>query len=433
MKAKQFFAGILAGMTALSATACGGGAPASSAAPSEAAPASSAAGGAASSQAAPVTVEFWHAMSGGLEAELKSLTDKFNSSNGKGITVKLVNQGGYGDLNKKLLASVTAKALPDIAQVYNNWINDILPSVVPLDDFVSKDFDRYDDIVESYRKEGEELGKTYTLAFNKSSQVLFYNKDEFKKLGIDPPATWDDLAADAKKIKDDTGKPALGYDDLVAMFQQYVMQNGSDFIADGQVKFTGPEGVAAYQFVSGLYLKGYARLAGEDKYMSGPFGNKNVFMYVGSSAGASFIKPNGFTVGAAPLPKGKKGAVPQAGTNLALFSQDPAKQAAAWEYMKFLTQADNTAEWAMKTGYLPVRTSAFQSQAYQDFMAKDEVAKAAYDQVGDQYFESAFKGSNEVRTLLGTEVESAILKKVPADQAVADIGKKVQAVLDKNK
>lgn len=441
MKVKQILAGILVALLALSTAACGSGTATQSqetssptTASETAAPTTGATSEAATTQAAaPVTVQFWHGLSGGPETELKSLTDKFNSTNGKSITVKLVNQGAYGDLQKKLMASIAAKTLPDVAQVYNNWINESLSSVVPLDDFVAKDFDNYNDIVESYRNEGAELGKIYTLAFNKSSQVLFYNKDEFKKLGINPPATWEELAADAKKIKGDTGKPALGYDDLVAMFQQYMLQNGSEFISDGQVKFTGPDGVAAYKFISELYLNGYARLAGEDKYMSGPFGNQNVYMYVGSSAGASYIKANGFELGAAPLPKGKKGAVPQAGTNIAMFTQEPANQAAAWEYLKFLTQADNTAEWAMKTGYLPVRTSAFQSQTYQDFMAKDEVAKAAFAQVGDQYFESAFKGSNEVRTLLGTEVESAILKKVAADKAVADIGKKVQAVLDKNK
>lgn len=426
MKVKQIFAGILACVLALSAAACSSGTTASSTVPASSEAVSS-------QSAAPVTVEFWHGMSGALETELKSLTDKFNSTNGKGITVKLVNQGAYADLNKKLMASSAAKTLPDIAQVYNNWINSFLSSVVPLDNFVSKNFDNYNDIVESYRNEGSELGKIYSLPFNKSSQVLFYNKEEFQKLGITPPTTWDELAADAKKIKTATGKPAMGYDDLVSMFQQFVLQNGSDFISDGKAKFANPDGVAAYKFLSDLYLNGEARLAGEDKYMSGPFGNQAVFMYVGSSAGASFIKANGFTVGAAPLPKGKKGAVPQAGTNIAMFTQDPAHQAAAWEYMKFLTQADNTAEWAIKTGYLPVRTSAFQSQAYQDFMAKNEVSKAAYAQVGDQYFESAFKGSNEVRTLLGTEVQSAILKKESADQAVTDIGKKVQAVLDKNK
>lgn len=372
-------------------------------------------------------------MTGNLEKELKALTDRFNSSNGKGITVRLVNQGSYPDLSKKLMASVSAKALPDIAQVYDSWIQNYLDSVVPLDDFVKKDFDNYDDIEESYRKECEQLGKIYTLPFNKSSQVLFYNKTEFDKLGLTPPATWDELASDCKKVKESTGKPALGYDDLYGMFQQFDQQNGGAFISGGKIQFTDAAGVESYRFISDLYRNGYARLAGEDKYMSGPFGNQDVFLYVGSSAGASFIKANGFQYSAAPLPKGKKGSVPQAGTNLAMFTKDPQKQKAVWEYMKFLTSTDNIVEWAIKTGYLPIRKSAFQSGKYQDFMKKNTVAKAAYEQVGDQYFEPVFKGSNELRTTLSAALESAILKKIPADQAVSSLGKQAQAILDKNK
>lgn len=425
---KPMFAAVLAGAIALGTTACSGGASASSAAPSSAASSS------ASSQAAsPVTITFWHAMSGGTETELKALTDKFNSENGKGITVKLVAQGAYADLSKKLMASASAKALPDMAQVYNDWLQNYLSSVVPLDDMIQKDFDNYDDIEEPYRKECTELGKTYTLPFNKSSQVLFYNKTEFDKLSMTPPATWDELAADCGKITKATGKPAMGYDDPYAMFQQFDQQDGGTFISDGKVQFTDATGVEAYKFISDLYAKGYARLAGEDKYMSTPFNSQNVFMYVGSSAGASYLKPNGFTYSAAPLPKGKNGSVPQAGTNLAMFAQDSAKQSAVWDYMKFLTSTESTAEWAMKTGYLPVRKSAFQSQTYQDFMKKDATAKAAYDQTDDQYFEATFKGSDEVRTTLTNEIESAILKKTPADQAVKDFGSKVQAILDKNK
>lgn len=429
---KSMFAAILAGAMALSAASCGSiPAPASSQASSAAPASSSEAPSQAPSQ--PVTVTFWHGMSGGTEDALKALTDKFNSENGKDITVKLVGQGAYGDLSKKLMASAAAKSLPDMSQVYNNWLQNYLDSVAPLDDLIKKDFDNYEDIEESYRKECEELGKTYVLPFNKSSQVLFYNKTEFDKLGLTPPTTWDELAADCEKITKATGKPAMGYDDLYAMFQQFDQQNGGTFIADGKVQFTDAAGAAAYKFVSDLYAKGYARLAGEDKYMSTPFNSGSVLMYVGSSAGAAYLKPDGFTYSAAPLPKGQKGSVPQAGTNLAMFSQDPAQQNAAWEYMKFLTSTESTTEWAMKTGYLPIRTSAFESKTYQDFMAKDVTAKAAYEQVGDQYFESAFKGSSEVRTTLTTEVETAILNKVPADQAVADFGTKVQAILDKNK
>ena len=147
----------------------------------------------ASAAEEPVTVEFWHAMSGGLQDALVALTDKFNAENGMGITVNLTNQGGYGDLSTKLLGAVASDTLPDMAQVYDSWIVNSLDVVVPLDEFIATDFDNYDDILEAYRKEGAEFGQIYTIAFNKSCQVFFYNKTQYEALGLTPPTTWEEL------------------------------------------------------------------------------------------------------------------------------------------------------------------------------------------------------------------------------------------------
>ena len=381
--------------------------------------------------AEPVTVEFWHAMSGGLQDALVALTDKFNLENGMGITVNLTNQGGYGDLSTKLLGAVASDTLPDMAQVYDSWIVGSLDAVTPLDDFIAKDFDNYDDILEAYRKEGSEFGPVYTIAFNKSCQVFFYNKTEFESLGLKAPATWDELAAVSKTIYEATGKPVYGYDDLFGMFMQYVLQAGGQFIQDGKVLFNSDAGLSAMTYLLNAYSKGYARTAGEDKYLSGPFNNGDVFAYIGSSAGAAYVKPNGFTYGAAPLPKGVAGAAPQAGTNLAMFAKDQAKKAAVWEYIKFLTSTESTVQWAIATGYLPIRTSGYESAEYQAYMANSEVAQSCYAQVADQYFEKAYPGSQEIRTTLATAMETAILENMAPEAALADLAQKAQEILDR--
>ncbi len=70
--------------------------------------------------------------------------------------------------------------------------------------------------------------------------------------------------------------------------------------------------------------------------------------------------------------KTKKAAAVIQGTNVSVFSGGVTdeQKLAAWEYIKFLINKDNTAYWAMKTGYLPVRTSANDSPEYKDFVAK---------------------------------------------------------------
>ncbi|HRX08366.1 MAG TPA: ABC transporter substrate-binding protein [Candidatus Limiplasma sp.] len=386
---------------------------------------------ASATTAEPVTVEFWHAMSGGLQDALVALTDKFNAENGMGITVNLTNQGGYGDLSTKILGAIASDTLPDMAQVYDSWIASSLDVVVPLDDFVANDFDNYEDILPGYRAEGAEFGKIYTVGFNKSVQVFFYNKTKFDELGLTAPTTWQELHDVAKAYTEATGQAAFGYDDLFGMFLQYMLQNDVGYVVDGQVAFNNEKGVEAMAFLLDLFKNGYARTAGEDRYLSGPFNNGLVGGYIGSSAGAAYVKPVDFEYSAAPIPMGVKGAAMQAGTNLAMFTQDTAKQAAVWEYIKFLTSTESTVFWAVNTGYLPVRQSGFDSDEFQAYMANSVVAQACYAQVDNMAFESAFPGSQEMRNALGTEMETAILEGWTAEETIADLAAVAQEILDR--
>ena len=387
--------------------------------------------GACAQAAEPITIEFWHAMSGGLQNALVALTDKFNLENGMGITVNLTNQGGYSDLSTKLLGAIASDTLPDMSQVYDSWIASSLDVVTPLDDFIANDFDNYEDILQGYRDEGSEFGPTYTIAFNKSVQVYFYNKTLYDELGLTAPTTWDELYSVSKAVYEATGNAAFGYDDLFGMFLQYMLQSGVGYVEDGQVAFNNENGVAAMAFLLDMFHKGYARTAGEDKYLSGPFNNGLIGAYIGSSAGAAYVTPNGFEYSAAAIPVGEKAAALQAGTNLAMFAQDTARQAAAWEYIKFLTSTESTVYWAVNTGYLPIRQSGFESEAFQTYMQTSVVAQACYEQTANQAFENAFPGAQEMRTALSTEMETAILEGKTAEQTIADMAAIAQGILDR--
>jgi len=170
----------------------------------------------------------------------------------------------------------------------------------------------------------------------------------------------------------------------------------------------------------GLYNNGYARLIGEDDYFSSVISTQRIGGYIGSSTGVSYITADDFELGVAPLPTNKKAAANQAGTNIVMFAQDENQQAATWEYMKYLTSTEATTEWAMKTGYLPVRVSAFESDEYQSFMADDITATAAYSQV-DAFFPAAmFEASNAVRTSVNTMFEEVVLDELEPEDALAE-------------
>ena len=377
------------------------------------------------------TIEFWHAMNNKQEEELTALTNKFNETNEYGITVNLTNQGAYSDLSSKLTANAAADTLPDLAQAYNNWLSAYSDKLVHLDDFVANDFDNWDDIVAGYRDENSQFGFISGVPFNKSTYVLFYNKTMFDELDLTAPLTWNELLEQAKIIKEEKGIETIGWDDLAGMFQAMLAQNGCGYIDENGALFDNEKGLETVEFIMNLYNNGYARLVGEDKYFSNVISNQLIASYVGSSTGASYITADGWELGVAPLVSNTEMAANAAGTNIVMFSQDANKQKAAWEYLKFLTSADATTEWAMTTGYLPVRTSAYESETYQQFMATDPTSVAAYSQSAYFISQPAFKGSYDVMIAVNNTLEEQILLESDAQTTLDALVKAVNDILQK--
>lgn len=367
-------------------------------------------------------ITFWHAMSGQQETTLTELTDQFNRENEYGITVTLVNQGYYSDLSTKLTANAAADTLPDIAQAYNSWLIPYLDKVVKLDDLVANDFDAYEDIIQSYRDETSQFGFINALPFNKSTYVYFYNKTMFDELGLSAPTTWEDLLTIGKAFKEQKDMVSLGYDDLAGMLEASLRQSGSDYVSEKGAQFDNETGLDVIEHILELYNDGYARLVGEDGYFSSPLSNQTIAAYVGSSTGVSYIDTSsGWELGVAALPGNTQNAANQAGTNLVMFSKDENNQKAAWEYMKFLTSTEATTQWAMETGYLPIRTTAYESDTYQNFMETDPTATAAYSESSYFFSSPTFDGSYDIQSAVNTKLEEIILNGSDAQTALEEL------------
>ncbi|MFC0212714.1 ABC transporter substrate-binding protein [Paenibacillus chartarius] len=388
-----------------------------------------------------VEIEFWHAMTGEQEKALKKITDDFTAKN-TNIKVKLVPQGGYNDLQQKLTAAAKAKNTPTLSQTYENWNNEFIENGVAADltPYINDakygwTKDELNDIAQVYRDNNTWDGKFYSVPFNKSTNVLFYNKTLLDKAGAKVPTTWDELKDAAKKVTQDKpdGKGkilGMGFENSVGLdFNTYVRQAGGNFIDEkaGKALFNSAEGKEALTFINSFIKDGTGRLAGEDKFMSEPFGRGDVAMYIGSSAGLTFVDKavaGKFEWSVAPLPKGKKAAAVIQGTNVSVFNTaNDEQKLAAWMYLKHLINTENTAYWAMKTGYLPVRTSASNSEEYKNFVKSNPNQGVAEKQLGDGYFYYRGYGANAIQNVLIKEVENVNLNKKSIEQALADAEK----------
>jgi multiple sugar transport system substrate-binding protein len=96
--------------------------------------------------------------------------------------------------------------------------------------------------------------------------------------------------------------------------------------------------------------------------------------------------------------------------------------------MKWLTSEEATVTWATGTGYLPVRTSAYESADYQNFMASDVTATAAYEQ-SDAFFTSlaSYDASNDVRTAVAAKMEELILDETAPQDALDALVEEINA------
>lgn len=361
----------------------------------------------------PVEISFWHAMNGKQEESLTKLTEEFMAQN-PNVKVNLQNQSSYNDLQQKLTATMASPSdLPTMTQAYTNWLYDAIQEdlVVDLKPYIeNKDiaFDNYEDILAGLRSGVEMDGKIYGLPFNKSTEVIWYNKTILDELNLKAPTNYEELAAVSKAIYEAKGIAGAGFDALSTYFTTFLKCN--DVTYDSTVDVTGDVAVDAANYYLDGIKGGYFRIAGTDKYLSGPLGNETVGMYMGSSAGETFVKQGAegkFEVGVAPYPAEY---ALQQGTDLYVFSSATAEQkTAAYEYMKYLTTTESQITWALDTGYMPIRTTAIEADEYKN--SGSMVAAILKDATKNLYINPVVYGSQSAYNEASTVMEGILADK----------------------
>ena len=365
----------------------------------------------------PVEITFWHAMNGDLEKSLTSLTEKFMAEN-PNIKVTLQNQSSYKDLQQKITATVASpKDLPTMTQAYPDWMfnpikDNLVTDLTPYIENETLKFDNYEDILPSFREAAKIDGKIYGMPFNKSTEVLWYNKTLLDELGLKAPTTYDELVQVAKTIKEKKGIAGAGFDSLNTYYTTFLKTEGKTF--DSSFDVTSEASAKALNYYLEGVKEGYFRIAGTDNYLSGPFGNGTVAMYVGSNAGGNFVKQgvgDKFEVAAAPYPTS---ASLQQGTDLYVFSSATAEQkTAAYMFLKFLTTKENQITWASETGYMPVRQSAIDSEEYKK--SGSLIAPILSDATKNLYTNPVVSGADAAYREAGTVMETVLANPSNAD------------------
>lgn len=319
------------------------------------------------------TVVFWNSMTGVQQTTLKQLTKDFEKKNPK-ITIKLENQGAYNDLQAKINSTLQSpNNLPTITQAYPGWLwnaaqNKMLVNLTPYinNKNVGWGSAKASDITPDLLDGAKIKGTQYGIPFNKSIETLTYNKTMFEKYGIKKvPSTWEEFKDVAETIYKKSNHKVIGagFDSLPNYYTIGMKDEGVNF--SDKINFSGATSKKVINYYADGIKKGYFRTAGSEHYLSGPFANQKVAMFVGTSAGEGFVKQgvgDKFTYDVAPRP-GKY--TLQQGTDIYMFNHASAEQkAAAFKYIKFLVSQSSQLKWANATGYIPVNEKTIESKAY---------------------------------------------------------------------
>ena len=365
---------------------------------------------AATTAAAPITLTVWArnytVEEGRVQPWAPGPKTAFEAAH-PGVTVNLAEGVGSTDQFNRIELSqagaVTDK--PDIFQLDNIWLGQFVDEGITanLDSNYANWADK-GDIVPAYANSTIVKGSQMAVWFYSDIRLMVWNKDIFKKAGLDPekgPTTWDELFADAKAIKDKVPGvspvefPASSEESTVDRFYSYLYMTGSNILSPDGTKavFNDAGGQKALQLYVDLVNKGYTPKAvlGEtaDDNIAHIFSGKAGIMLATVGDGLGSL-PEGFdvtkfqsTIGAAlpPLCTGCQPASTAGGWMLAINADSPNKDL-AFDYLSMVTDGTNMVPFEVDRARVPVRTSglaladSFKADPY--FPQEAEAAKVAH-------------------------------------------------------
>ncbi len=472
----------------------------------------------------PIEISLWHSNGATIENALNGYADDFELLF-PNITVNIIKSGNnYDELRENVINAIRGGELPNIVQNYPDHVMEYIDNaaVVPLTPYIYHPIHGYNpavesesflDILLSYRQENSQYttdGEYYSVPFNKSTEVMIYNKTVMDALideGVitEVPDTWQGLFAiadDMRRVSVEEGiidgivdilnlstnnanhKTAeerqaikdnfvpIAYDSPANAFITLTRQWGGQYTGlgsdrVGQILFDNPQVRDAlgyfYDHRDEDANPGAFTIPGRwgTEYASDSFKTGQTAVTFGSTGGARYNTPTvvdgvfAFEFGVAPMPYNadmpENRTAIQQGTNMSITSAgDDQQKLASWLFLKYLTSAEIQLDFALETGYSPVRYTVYEQQAYIDFtngldsqgnpvtgemLMKAKAAQAAALQADFLFYDQAFVGSSDARAAVEDAFGRVILgidgtKEEIIEDAIAAAKSKAEQVLD---
>lgn len=402
---------------------------------------------AAAPAAAETEINFWHAMGGALGEKVKEITEAFNRSQSE-YRVNAVYKGNYTETMTAAIAAFRARQQPHVVQVFEVGTATMMAArgaIKPVHALMAEAGETFDPgaylpAVTGYYTTAD--GKMLSLPFNSSTPVLYYNREAFRKAGLDParpPRTWPELGTAAKKLQA-AGLPCGFTTDWQSWIQIENLSAWHDVpLATRANGFAGLD--AELRINSPLHVKHIAQIAewqktktfdygGRRNEATAKFTNGECGMLTESSAGYASIKRTArfeFGIGMLPYWPDVKGAPRNTiigGASLwVMAGHTPQAYRGVARFFSYLSSPEVQADWHQFSGYLPITRAAWELTKRQGFYEKNPGTEVSILQMTGKAPTENSKGLRlgnfaQIRDVIDEELEAVWAGKKSARDAL---------------
>jgi sn-glycerol 3-phosphate transport system substrate-binding protein len=400
---------------------------------------------------APVEVSFYYpvAVGGPIAKTIDGFAQGFMKDN-PGIKVTPIYAGTYQETIVKALTAHKSGTPPVTSVLLSTDMFTLIDedAIVPIDNFVKTADDKawLGGFHKAFMLNSQTAGKTWGVPFQRSTVVMYWNKDLFKEAGLDPnkpPTNWTELKNAATRLtkKDASGNvtqwgvqiPSSGFP--YWLFQTLTTPNDAILAneAGTQVKFDDPKVIEALQYwvdlgKAGVHPPGVVEWGTTPKDF---FEKKTAIMFT-TTGNLTNVKNNAkFDFGVAMIPGNKrKGGSPTGGGNFYIFKQaTPQQQEAAFKFIKWVTQPEVAAQWSMDTGYVAVSQAAYDTPTLKKYGSEFAPALVARDQLPVSVAEFSTHDNQRVTKALNDGLQAALTGTKTPEQAMKDAQREAERIL----
>lgn len=383
------------------------------------------------------------AVGGDVANMVDDLVAEFEGEN-PDVKVNAMYGGSYSETMTQVMAAVQGGTPPELAVLFSIDLftlleNDVIEEMTPM--FEEEYLDDFYDAFMANAKVGD---KVWSIPFQRSTIVLYYNKDAFAEAGLDPeapPETWEELVDYGEQLTVDGGQsqwgleiPSTGYQ--YWMFQALALQTEDNIMSeDGkETYFDAPYAKESMEYWLDLSQEHEIMPEGTIEWATVPsdFLSERTAMMFHTTGNLTNVKDNAeFDFGVSFLPANNQYGSPTGGGNIYMFKDVPEEnKEAAVKFMKFLTEPERVAQWSIDTGYIATRESAYETDKLKQYVEEFPQALVAREQLEHADSELATYQSGEVQKIFNDAIQSILTGSSTVDEGLENAQKQAEEVLE---